>query len=108
MFDWLERTHIKVDLAFKEFPKLKYLSLLYVALVILAASFYLPLLKYGYGFNLLGNFPFQNFIAENLGWLVWGQFVVPVVLAIFFYWDISELHDEKYLKKYGQLPKWIN
>ncbi|MEG0343516.1 MAG: hypothetical protein RR633_15145 [Acinetobacter sp.] len=108
MFDWLEKVFLKVDLAFKEFPKLKYLSLFYVVLVILSVIFYVPILKYAYGLNYFGNYPLQKFIAENVSWLIWGKLLVPFVLALFFYWDVSDQHDEKYLKKYGQLPKWIN
>ncbi|NNG82268.1 hypothetical protein [Acinetobacter sp. ANC 5378] len=108
MPEWLEFRLNKIDCAFREFPKLKYRSLFYLVLVILAAFFYMPILKFAHGFNYFGNYPLQNFIAENASWLVWGRFVVPLTLVLFFYWDISDRHDEKYLKKYRQLPKWIN
>lgn len=108
MFNWLEFRFNKIDYVFKEFPRLKYLSLFYLVLVILSAIFYMPILKFAHSFNYFGNYPFQNFIAENTSWFVLGQYVAPLVLALFFYWDVSGDHDEKYLKKYGQLPKWVN
>jgi|SRR5690606_29286277 len=107
MPEWLDFRLTKIDCAFSEFPKLKYLSLLYAALLILSAIFYIPILKLAHSFNYFGNYPFQNLIAENISWLFWGQFVVPLVLAIYFYFDVSGRHDEMYLKKYRQLPKWV-
>lgn len=107
MPDWLDFRLTKIDCAFREFPKLKYLSLLYSALVILSAIFYMPILKSAHSFNYFGNYPLQGFISENVSWLFWGQFVVPVVLALFLYSDVSGRHDEMYLKKYRQLPKWV-
>lgn len=107
MPEWLDFKMTKIDCAFREFPKLKYLSLLYAALVILLAIFYMPILKLAHSFNYFGSYPLQNLIAENIGWLFWGQLVLPVVLAVFFYWDVSGRHDEIYLKKYRQLPKWV-
>ncbi|MWC17523.1 hypothetical protein GQO11_02335 [Acinetobacter johnsonii] len=107
MPDWLDFRLTKIDCAFKEFPKLKYLSLLYSALVILSAIFYMPILKSAHSFNYFGNYPLQSFISENISWLFWGKFVVPVVLALLFYFDVSGRHDEMYLKKYRQLPKWV-
>lgn len=108
MFEWIDKKFIRMDVAFKEFPKLKYWSLFYAVLVILAAIFYMPILKLAHSFNYFGNYPLQNLIAENISWLFWGQFIVPVVLALFFYWDVSDRHDNMYLKKYRQLPKWVN
>lgn len=107
MPEWLKFRLTKIDCAFREFPKLKYLSLFYLVLVILATIFYMPILKLAYGFNYFGSYPLQNLIAENISWLFWGQLIVPVVLVLFFYFDVSGRHDEKYLKKHGQLPKWF-
>ena len=107
MPEWLDFRLTKIECAFKEFPKLKYLSLFYSALVILSAIFYMPILKSAHSFNYFGNYPLQRFISENLSWLFWGKFVVPVVLALLFYFDVSGRHDEMYLKKYRQLPKWV-
>lgn len=107
MPEWLDFRLTKIECAFKEFPKLKYLSLFYSALVILSAIFYMPLLKLAYSFNYFGSYPLQSFISENISWLFWGKFVVPVVLALLFYFDVSGRHDEMYLKKYRQLPKWV-
>lgn len=106
MPEWLEFRLTKVDCAFREFPKLKYLSLLYLVLVVMVAILYMPILKLAHGFNFFGNYPLQSFIAENVSWLVWGRFIVPLFLALFFYLDVSNRHDEKHLRKYRQLPKW--
>ena len=107
MPEWLDFRLTKIKCAFREFPKLKYLSWLYAALVILSAIFYMPILKLAHSFNYFGNYPLQSFISENISWLFWGKFVVPVVLALLFYFDVSGRHDEMYLKKYRQLPKWV-
>ncbi|WP_338562559.1 hypothetical protein [Acinetobacter sp. KS-LM10] len=106
MPEWLEFRLTKVNYAFREFPKLKYLSLFYLGLVILVAILYMPILELAHGFNFFGNYLFQSFIAENVSWFVWGRFIVPLSLALFFYLDVSNRHDEKYLRKYRQLPKW--
>lgn len=107
MKEWVSRSSAKVNCAFSEFPKLKYLSLFYGVFVLLAAFFFEPILVWAHGLNFYGNYPLQNFIAENIDWLLWGKLVVPVVLAICFYCDVSDRHDERYLQKYKQLPKWV-
>ncbi|WP_286713009.1 hypothetical protein [Acinetobacter sp. UBA2581] len=107
MPEWLDFRLTKIDYAFREFPKLKYLSLLYAALIIFSAIFYIPILKLAHSFNYFGSYPLQGFISENISWLFLGQFVVPVVLVLFSYFDVSGRHDEMYLKKYRQLPKWV-
>lgn len=102
MPDWLDFRLTKIRTAYVEFPSLLYWSAFYLVLVILSAFLYMPLLKLAYSFN-----PLQNLIAENASWLVWGKCVIPPVIALFCYLDISERHDEKYLKKHRQLPKWV-
>jgi len=107
MPEWLEFRLIKINAAYKEFPKLIPLSLFYLVFVILTLTLYMPILKWAHGLNYNGNYPLQNLIAENANWLVWGQLILPLALALYFYCDISDRHDEKYLKKHGQLPKWV-
>jgi hypothetical protein len=108
MPDWLDFRLTKIGAAFSEFPALKYWSLFYVLLVILSAIFYKPILGWAYGFSYFGSYPFQNFIASNATWLAWGQFIVPIIVAWFCYLDVDSMHDEKYLKRHKQLPKWVN
>ncbi len=59
MPEWLDFRLTKIDCAYREFPKLKYLSLLYAALVILLVIFYIPVLKLAHSFNYFGIIRFK-------------------------------------------------
>ncbi len=102
MPDWLDFRLTKIGAAYEEFPALLYWSVFYLVFVILSAFLYMPILQLAYSFS-----PLQNFIAENASWLVWGKYIIPPLIALFCYWHISDIHDDKHIKKYGRLPKWV-
>lgn len=108
MPEWIEKRIMKIEYAFREFPKLKWLSIFYIFLMLAVVLVYQPLLVGLYKFNIMGMHIFQDFIQENLDLLLWGNFIIPIVIAIWGYSDVVSLYEEKYVKRYGQLPKWVD
>lgn len=107
MIEWLNNRATRIECAFNEFPKLKWRSLFYFVIVCLSIVLYQPLLLTLYNLNFLGQYVFQDQIAKNAYWLLWGQLVVPLLIAFFSYADVSSKHDELHMRKYGKYPKWI-
>lgn len=105
MIDWFEKKLLKISYAFSEFPKLKWLSIFYVALVFLVLLIYQPLIIGLYKFNIMGMYVFQEIIKDNVNWVIWGQIIVPLVIAFICYLYVISLYEEKYIRRYGQLPK---
>ncbi|MDF2417289.1 hypothetical protein GWP85_07120 [Acinetobacter beijerinckii] len=108
MIDWFEKRLLKISYAFSEFPKLKWLSIFYFSLIIIVISMYQPFIIGLYKFNIMGMYVFQETIKENVIFLIWGQFILPLILTIICYLDVVSEYEEKHIKRYGQLPKWIN
>ncbi|KAA8731009.1 hypothetical protein F4V57_14240 [Acinetobacter qingfengensis] len=107
MIEWISNRVTRIEYAFMEFPKLKWLSLFYFMIFCLSIVLYQPLLLALYNLNFLGQYVLQDLISKNVHWLIWGQLVVPIIIAFFSYTDVSEKHDEMHMKKYGNYPKWI-
>lgn len=108
MPEWLEKRLMKIEYAFREFPKLKWLSIFYMVLIFAAVLVYQPLLIGLYKFNIMGMHVFQEFIQNNLNLLLWGHLIVPLAIAVWGCFDVVSLYEEKYVKRYGQLPKWVD
>ncbi|MFW1954325.1 hypothetical protein ACNPQK_15030 [Acinetobacter guillouiae] len=108
MFEWMNSKATKVDYVFKEFPKLKYLSIFYVLLICLSILLFQPLLLWLFSLNFFGSHLFQNLISENISWIIWGQLVVPIVISFICYIDIVSTYEKKCIKKYGRIPIWVN
>ena len=108
MPEWLEKRLMKIEYAFREFPKLKWLSIFYMVLIFAAVLVYQPLLIGLYKFNIMGMHVFQEFIQNNLNLFLWGHLIVPLSIAVWGYFDVVSLYEEKYVKRYGQLPKWVD
>lgn len=108
MPEWLEKRLMKIEYAFREFPKLKWLSIFYMVLIFAAVLVYQPLVIGLYKFNIMGMHVFQEFIQNNLNLLLWGHLIVPLAIAVWGYFDVVSLYEEKYVKRYGQLPKWVD
>lgn len=108
MPQWLEKRLMKIEYAFREFPKLKWLSIFYMVLIFAAVLVYQPLLIGLYKFNIMGMHVFQEFIQNNLNLFLWGHLIVPLSIAVWGYFDVVSLYEEKYVKRYGQLPKWVD
>lgn len=108
MPEWLEKRLMKIEYAFREFPKLKWLSIFYMVLIFAAVLVYQPLLIGLYKFNIMGMHVFQEIIQNNLNLLLWGHLIVPLCIAVWGYFDVVSLYEEKYVKQYGQLPEWVD
>lgn len=108
MPEWLEKRLMKIEYAFREFPKLRWLTIFYMVLIFAAVLVYQPLLIGLYKFNIMGMHVFQEIIQNNLNLLLWGHLIVPLSIAVWGYFDVVSLYEEKYVKRYGQLPKWVD
>ncbi|RPE30866.1 hypothetical protein EC846_1567 [Acinetobacter sp. BIGb0102] len=108
MFDWFEGRLGRVAYAFSEFPVLKWRSIFFVFLIVMAAILYQPFVVLLYKFNIMGMYVFQEIIQQNVKLIIWGQGIVPIVIAVWGYFDVVSLYEEKHLKKYKCLPKWVN
>lgn len=108
MINWIEGRLGRAHYAFSEFPILKWRAVFFIFLILLATVVYQPLIAFLYKFNMIGMHVFQVFIQQNVKLLIWGQIVIPLVIAIWGYLDVVSLYEQKHLKRYKCLPKWIN
>lgn len=108
MPEWLEKRLMKIEYAFRDFPKLKWLSIFYFSLIIIVISMYQPFIIGLYKLNIMGMYVFQETLKENVNFLIWGQFILPLILTIICYLDVVSEYEKRHIKRYGHLPKWVN
>ena len=108
MIEWIEGRLGRIGYAYREFPVLKWRSIFFIFLVLMGTVLYQPLLVYLYKFNIMGAYVFQETIQQNVKVILWGQAIFPLVIAIWGYLDVSSLYEQKHLKRYKCLPKWVN
>lgn len=87
---------------FEEYPKVFYLSVIYIVLIVLSLSIYFPLLQWLVNFEMFFNYPFREIIIGNFETLRWGVVVLPLVIAIHAFFDVLELHERLEKRKYGR------
>lgn len=105
MIEWFESRLGRLGYSFSEFPVLKWWSSFFAFLILLAISLYQPLMVFLYKFNIMGVYVFQEPIKQNVKLVLWGQAIVPLVIALWGYLNISSLYEKKYLKRYKCLLK---
>lgn len=108
MREWIEGRLVRIEYAFTEFPVLKWRSIFFVFLVLMGIFLYQPLIIFFYKFNIMGAYIFQDTLQDNLKLVIWGQAIVPLLIAIWGYLDVSSLYEQKYLKRYKCLPNWVD
>lgn len=108
MFAWIEGRLGRIGYAFSEFPILKWRSMFFVLMFLMAAILYQPLIVLLYKFNIMGMYVFQKIIQQNVSLVMWGQGIIPLAIAVWAYFDVVSLYEKKHIKKYKCLPKWVN
>lgn len=87
---------------FEEYPRVFYLSVIYMVLIVGSMSIYFPVLKWLVNFEILFNYPFREIIISNFDVLRWGVVVLPLVIAVHAFFDVLELHERLEKRKYGR------
>lgn len=87
---------------FEEYPRVFNLTRFYIVLMIVVMCIYLPSLKWLVNFELLSNYPFREIIISNFKMLCWGVVVLPLVIALFGFFDVIGLHDRLKKRRYGR------
>lgn len=108
MVEWLEGRLARIAYAYSEFPELKWLSIFNFFIFLMSIVLYQPLMVFLYKFNLMGGYLFQDLIQQNSKLVIWGQAIVPLAFAIWGYFDVVSSYERKHIKRYKQLPKWVN
>lgn len=108
MPEWLEKRLMKIEYAFRNFPELKRLSIFNFFIFLLSIVLYQPLMVCLYKLNIMGGYIFQDLFLQNVKLLLWGHLIVPLSIAVWGYFDVVSLYEEKFVKRYGQLPKWVD
>lgn len=85
---------------FEEYPKVFYLSVIYMVLIGVTMSIYFPVLKWLVNFEMFFNYPFREIIMSNFDVLRWGVVVLPLVIAFHAFFDVLELHERLEKRKY--------
>lgn len=102
--DWIKDKLLELDAIFTEFPSVFKRSCFYMFLVGAIILVYQPFLQWLYDLKLLNSYPLQTIMESNLNLLKWGQIVVPLIAAVFFWIDVESMYEEKYYRKYRHLP----
>ncbi|MFW1784366.1 hypothetical protein ACG9XL_08130 [Acinetobacter nosocomialis] len=87
---------------FEEYPRVFYLSVIYMVLIVVTISIYFPVLKWLVNFEMFFNYPFREVIISNFDVLRWGVIVLPLVIAFYAFFDVLELHERLEKRKYGR------
>ncbi len=83
-----------------EYPKVFYLTAIYIVLIVLSISIYFPILQWLVNFEMFFNYPFREIIISNFDTLRWGVFVLPLVIVFHAFFDVLELHERLEKRKY--------
>lgn len=87
---------------FEEYPRVFYLSVIYMVLIGVTMSIYFPVLKWLVNFEMFFNYPFREVIISNFDVLRWGVIVLPLVIAFHAFFDVLVLHERLEKRKYGR------
>ncbi|ANS22246.1 hypothetical protein [Acinetobacter baumannii] len=87
---------------FEEYPKVFYLSVIYIVLIELSLSIYFPLLQWLVNFEMFFNYPLREVIISNFDTLRWGVVVLQLVIGFHAFFDVLALHERLEKRKYGR------
>ncbi|MCG8283852.1 hypothetical protein MID07_04305 [Acinetobacter seifertii] len=102
MFEKLTDKLWALNDVFEEYPRVFYLSVIYMVLIGVTISIYFPVLKWLVNFEIFFNYSFREVIISNFDTLRWGVVVLPLVIALFGFFDVIGLHDRLKKRKYGR------
>lgn len=87
---------------FEEYPKVFYLLVIYIVLIVLSLSIYFPILQWLVNFEMFFNYPFREVIISNFDTLRWGVVVLPLVIGFHAFFDVLAHHERLEKRKYGR------
>ncbi|MDQ9890052.1 hypothetical protein [Acinetobacter pittii] len=87
---------------FEEYPKVFYLMMIYLVLIVAVVFLFFPSLKWLANLQILNTYPLYELILRNFDTLRWGVVVLPLVIAFHAFFDVLELHERLEKRKYGR------
>lgn len=102
MFEKLIDKLWEINNVFEEYPKVFYLMMVYLVLMVAVVFLFFPCLKLLANLQILNTYPLYELILRNFDTLRWGVVVLPLVLAFFGFFDVIGLHDRLKKRKYGR------
>lgn len=87
---------------FEEYPRVFYLSVIYMVLIVGSMSIFFPVLKWLVNFEMFFNYPFREVIISNFDTLRCGVVVLPLVIGFHAFFDVLALHERLEKRKYGR------
>lgn len=88
--------------AFEELPRVFYLMMIYLVLIVAVVLLFFPCLKWLAYFQILNTYPLYDLIYRNFDMLRWGVVVLPLVITIHGIFDVMALHERLKKRKYGR------
>lgn len=87
---------------FEEFPRVFYLMIIYILLMVAVVLLFFPCLRWLANFQVLNTYPVYDLIYRNFDMLRWGVVVLPLIIAFHGFFDVIALHDRLKKRKYGR------
>jgi len=85
---------------FEEFPKVFYLMIFYLVLMVAVVFLFFPCLKWLANLQILDTYPLYELILRNFEILRWGVVVLPLIIAFHGFFEVIGLHDHLKKRKY--------
>lgn len=102
MFEKLIDKLWEINDVFEEYPKVFYLMMVYLVLIVAVVFLFFPCLKWLANLQILNTYPLYELILRNFDTLRWGVIVLPLVIAFHAFFDVLELHERLEKRKYGR------
>lgn len=98
--DWIKDKFWGLNDIFEKYPKVFWITMLYLSLAAMATIGYVPLLEGLANLNIMGMYPFYPMIADNIDLLRWGILVIPTVILLYGWSDAEDLYYKLNSKRY--------
>lgn len=102
MFEKLIDKLWEINDVFEEYPKVFYLMMVYLVLIVSVVFLFFPCLKWLANLQILNTYPLYELILRNFDTLRWGVIVLPLVIAFHAIYDVLELLERLKKRKYGR------
>jgi hypothetical protein len=87
---------------FEEFPRVFYLMMVYLVLMVAVVFLFFPFLKWLANLQILNTYPLYELILRNFETLRWGVVVLPLLIAVHGFIEVIALYDRLKKRKYGR------
>ncbi|HAV5501269.1 TPA: hypothetical protein JI107_18190 [Acinetobacter baumannii] len=87
---------------FEEFPKVFYLMMVYLVLMVAVVFLFIPCLRWLANLQILNTYPLYELILSNFDTLRCGVFILPLLIAVHGFFEMIGLHDRLKKRKYGR------